>query len=109
MPGYKHPCRYCSGLTPAESNVCPLCGKVNPLGPERCPKCKNPVENNWKSCSNCGLLLEVACPKCGKTTFFGDYCSQCGERLLVTCNNPKCKTEQPPSGAQCVKCGKPLK
>ncbi|MEK6692628.1 MAG: hypothetical protein AABY44_04290 [Nitrospirota bacterium] len=106
MPGYKHPCRYCYKLVPPESNVCPFCGKINPLS-LRCAECKNPVEKGWKSCSHCGLSLEVNCPKCGKTTFFGDYCEHCDARLVVVC--PKCKTEQPPIGEKCIKCNKPLK
>ena len=106
MPGYKHPCRYCEGLIEKDSNFCPLCGKVNPLGPLRCPKCRNPMKEDWKKCSNCGLILETACPKCGKQTFFGDYCKNCNARLVVTCS--KCKTEQPPIGDKCIKCGKSL-
>jgi hypothetical protein len=109
MPGYKHPCQYCGELIPPESNVCPLCGKVNPLEPVRCPKCRNPVEKNWKKCSSCGLTLEIDCRKCGKKTFFGDYCDSCGEKILAVCSNPKCKTEQPPLGDKCVKCGSPIK
>jgi len=108
MPGYKHPCRYCNQLVPPDANVCPLCGKVNPLG-LRCPKCRSPIKQAWKNCSNCGLLLEVACPKCGRTTFFGDYCQNCEARLTVFCPNPKCRAEQPPLGGNCLKCGKPLK
>lgn len=109
MPGYKHPCRYCGKLIEAEANVCPFCGKVNPLGPLRCPKCRNPIQKGWKKCSNCGLSLEVDCPKCGKMTFFGDYCEHCDARLVVVCQNSKCKMEQPPIGDKCIRCGKPLK
>jgi hypothetical protein len=29
--------------------------------------------------------------------------------LVVVCPNRKCKTEQPPIGEKCIKCGKPLK
>ncbi len=107
MPGYKHPCRYCDQLIPSDANVCPFCGKVNPLGPLRCPKCRNPIQKDYKACSNCGLILEIACPKCGETTFFGDYCEHCEASLVVVC--PKCKKEQPPVGEKCIKCGKPLK
>jgi hypothetical protein len=107
MPGYKHPCRFCNALISADSNVCPVCGRANPVVPIRCPKCRNPVEKGWKKCSNCGLSLEVTCPKCGKTTFFDDSCEFCNARLVVVC--PKCKLEQPPIGEKCIKCGKPLK
>jgi len=108
MPGYKKPCNYCNELVPPDSNVCPACGRVNPTGPLRCPKCKNPIERNWKVCSNCGLVLTINCPRCGKPTFFGDYCDVCGARLAIVCPNPKCGAEQPPVGVKCVKCGKPL-
>ena len=107
MPGYKHPCRYCQELIEKDSNFCPKCGRANPVGPPRCPKCRNPIQKEWKKCSNCGLSLEIVCPKCGKTTFFDDYCSNCDARLTVTCS--KCKTEQPPIGDKCIKCGKSLK
>ncbi|MGD0915355.1 MAG: zinc ribbon domain-containing protein [Thermodesulfobacteriota bacterium] len=106
MVGYMHPCRYCSKLVPPESNVCPFCGKVNPLE-LRCPKCKSPIEEDWKRCSHCGISLELTCPKCGKTTFLGDYCKHCDSRLVVVCT--KCKTEQSPIGEKCIKCDKPFK
>lgn len=109
MAGYKHPCRYCDKLVPPESNVCPICGRKNPIGPLRCPKCKNPIEKGWVSCSNCGLTLKIICPKCGIETFFGDYCDSCKAPITVICPNPKCRTEQPPVGEKCIKCGKPLK
>ena len=109
MPGFKHPCRYCGEMIPPEANVCPMCGKINPLGPLRCPKCRNPVKKDWKKCSNCGLSLEEICPKCDKSTFLGDYCDHCNDRLLIVCPNPKCGQEQPPIGDTCIKCGKPLK
>lgn len=78
------------------------------MGPLRCARCRAPIEKGWKRCNNCGLSLELTCPSCKKTTFFGDYCEQCGARLVVVCPNPKCKTEQPPLVAKCIKCGKPL-
>ncbi|NLH39591.1 MAG: hypothetical protein GX445_05980 [Elusimicrobia bacterium] len=109
MPGYKHPCRYCNKLIPSDSRICPLCGKNNPLGPLRCPKCQDPIEKGWKNCPNCGLALEIECSACGKITFFSDYCDHCGKRIIVVCPNPKCKTEQPPIGNKCIKCGSELK
>lgn len=109
VPGYKQMCRYCDGLIPPDSGFCPICGKVNPLGSLRCPECSTPVKKDWKRCSTCGLNLVTVCPACGQSTFFGDYCDHCGHRLMVTCPNPKCGTEQPPTRDRCVKCGKPLK
>jgi len=109
MPGYKHPCNYCGQLIENDAQFCPFCGKINPLGPLRCPKCRNPITKEYKICSNCGISLRIVCPRCGKETFFGDYCDNCDQRLVVVCSNPKCKTEQPPIGDVCIKCGKPLK
>jgi RNA polymerase subunit RPABC4/transcription elongation factor Spt4 len=91
MSGYKKPCRYCDALIPPESNVCPVCGKVNPIGPPRCPKCRTPIQKGWKSCSNCGLALEVKCPKCRKQTFFGDYCEHCSAPLAGLLAKQKAK------------------
>ena len=107
MSGYKQPCRYCDKLVPPDSNTCPYCGKVNPIGALRCPRCRNPIEKDYKNCSNCGLDLEIICPKCNQKTFFGDYCEHCSEHLIIVC--PKCKTEQPPINDKCIKCGKPIK
>ncbi|HHX87344.1 MAG TPA: hypothetical protein GX693_04085 [Firmicutes bacterium] len=109
MPGYQHPCRYCDKLIPPDANACPICGKVNPLGPLRCPRCAAPTRKGWVRCSSCGLDLQLKCPACGQNTFFGDYCEHCGHRLAVICPHRKCRTEQPPLGDKCIKCGKPLK
>jgi RNA polymerase subunit RPABC4/transcription elongation factor Spt4 len=109
MAGYKHPCNYCEQLIEKDAQFCPFCGKINPTGPLRCPKCRNPITKEYKICSSCGISLKIICPKCSKETFFGDYCDNCQQRLVVVCSNPKCKTEQPPVGDVCVKCGKPLK
>jgi len=108
MPGYKHQCIYCGKLIENDAKYCPYCAKVNPLGPLRCPRCRNPITKEYKVCANCGLNLIIICPKCKKETFFGDYCDNCNERLLVVCKNPKCKEEQPPVQSNCIKCGKPL-
>lgn len=108
MAGYKHPCRYCDKLIPAESNVCPICGKNNPLS-LHCPMCKASIEKGYKSCSSCGLSLEITCPKCGKLTFLDDYCEHCSAPLRVICQNPRCRVEQPIKGPKCIKCNKPLK
>jgi RNA polymerase subunit RPABC4/transcription elongation factor Spt4 len=107
MPGFKHPCRYCNHLIPPDSGTCPYCGKVHPLESPRCPKCRSLIETGWLKCATCGASLRVNCPKCGKDTFFGDYCDACQALLVMTCPNTKCKTEQP-IGVKCIKCGKPL-
>jgi ribosomal protein L40E len=91
-------------MTPPDAADCPACGKVNPCGDPRCPKCRAPVKEGWKACAACGFRLEIACPKCAKPVFFGDYCSACGARLTVIC--PHCGEEQPPVSDKCRKCGK---
>jgi len=106
MVGFKKPCKYCNQLVDPDANVCPYCGKVNPTDSARCPKCRAPIEKGQQACQNCGLSLLTTCPSCSKPTFFGDYCVNCGARLMVTC--PKCRTQQPPLGDRCIKCGKPL-
>lgn len=109
MAGYKQPCRYCDKLVPTDSNICPFCGRADPVGPLKCPKCRNTVEPGYKVCGHCGMSLQTTCPKCGKPTFFGSECEACGGKLTVVCPNPKCKFEQPPTGPNCARCGKPLK
>ncbi|MDW5563132.1 MAG: zinc ribbon domain-containing protein [Methanomassiliicoccus sp.] len=108
MPGYMKPCRYCGELVPPDSNSCPICGKWNPVDEIRCPKCRSPIKEGWKGCAHCGQSLTVSCPACGKDTFFGDHCQQCGARLMVKCQQRKCGFEQPPLGPICSKCGKPI-
>ncbi|MCD1294612.1 hypothetical protein CUJ83_06310 [Methanocella sp. CWC-04] len=109
MAGYKHPCVYCDKLVPPDARICPFCGKADPAGPIRCPVCRNPIEKGWKLCSHCGLPLWITCQKCGKETFLEIKCESCGAPFIEVCPNPKCKIEQPPFGAKCVKCGKPLR
>ncbi|CAJ36592.1 double zinc ribbon domain-containing protein [Methanocella arvoryzae] len=108
MAGYKQPCKYCGKLVPPDSNICPYCARADPNGPMKCPKCRATVEPGFKVCPHCGLQLQLTCPKCGKPTFFGAQCDACGGSLKVKCPNPKCGFEQPPTGENCVKCGKPL-
>lgn len=105
MPGYREFCRFCDELVPSDAAVCPHCGKENPTGPLRCPKCHSPIQPGWNRCSTCGLTLEIECPTCRETTFFGDYCEVCDARLTVVC--PHCNTEQPPLGETCIECDKP--
>jgi len=107
LPGYMIPCRYCQQLVPPDANTCPACGKVNPVQ-ARCPKCAHPIRKGWVACSSCGLSLEITCPFCGQKTFFSDYCEHCDRRLVVTCPHRKCRTEQPPLGDKCIKCGRAL-
>ncbi len=95
MPGYMKPCRYCGELVPPDSNACPICGKWNPVDELRCPKCRSPIKEGWKICAGCGQSLSVACPSCGKTTFFGDHCQHCEARLIVKCQQKRCGFEQP--------------
>ena len=106
MPGYMIPCRYCQQLVPPDANTCPACSSVNPVQ-ARCPKCAHPSAKA-AACSSCGLSLEITCPFCGQKTFFSDYCEHCDRRLVVTCPHRKCRTEQPPLGDKCIKCGRAL-
>jgi len=108
MPGYKQPCRHCGKLVDQESNLCPFCGKKNPIF-LRCAQCKNPIQQGWKVCTNCGLNLEVKCPKCGQLTIFTDFCDYCGAGFTVICSGKRCKTEQPFIYEKCIKCNKKLK
>ena len=107
MAGYKHPCAYCGKLVNRTRTFARTAVKELRRGHFKCPRCRNTVERDFKLCAHCGLPLHIICPTCGKETFFGAQCDVCSTSLLVTC--PKCKTQQPPVGPNCVKCGKPLK
>ena len=108
MPGFMHPCGYCSRLIPPDSAACPFCGRVRPLESPRCPACRSPVETDWVKCASCGISLRIKCPKCGQDTFFGDYCTACAAPLTTVCASRRCRAEQP-LGEKCIKCGKSLK
>ena len=106
MPGYKHPCRYCSTLVEDDAGFCPRCGRVNPTGPLRCQRCEHPVAYGDAACSSCGLALSVTCPSCKQPTFLGDYCYNCWTRLSQKCSH--CGSEQPLFAQTCSECNKPL-
>ncbi|AKB54879.1 hypothetical protein MSBR2_0526 [Methanosarcina barkeri 227] len=75
----------------------------------RCPLCRYPLEDGAKVCGHCGVLLWTTCNNCGKETFLGDKCSNCGAPIVIACPNPKCRTLQSPASKNCIKCGKPLR
>ncbi len=108
MGSYNQFCRHCRQLIPGDAQVCPFCQRVNPLM-SRCPRCQAPTRSTYRSCTVCGLTLEIQCPQCGQTTFFDDYCRHCSAPLTVECPNPKCRLRQAPLGDDCRQCGKPLK
>ncbi|MBD3206358.1 hypothetical protein GF319_08445 [Candidatus Bathyarchaeota archaeon] len=103
---YKQPCRYCDEPVDSNSHLCPLCGKYNPVGPLRCPLCRSPIMRTFKVCGSCGQSLQVECPSCGRSTFFGEHCDFCGGRLVIRCEI--CGKEQPPVRDICNKCGRKL-
>ena len=102
MPGYKHACRYCEKYVPADSKVCPYCGKKNPTDVFRCPKCHTPTEKDYIACPSCGISLKIECRECKKTTFYGDYCFECGKPLPAY-------IAAPPGSFMCPKCHNPTK
>lgn len=96
---------YCNELIPGDSEMCPMCGRKDPFS-LRCPRCKNPIENNWKICSSCGIKLKTICISCGKEIPTAEFCEYCKGPILVRCKNRKCLEVQilTPEG-KCIKCG----
>lgn len=107
MGSFSQICRYCQRLIPGDADFCPHCQRINPLA-ARCPRCRAPIRTSYKSCASCGLELEIQCPRCGRTTFFDDYCQHCSARLTVECPNPKCRLTQASTNEKCCGCGQPL-
>ncbi len=64
MPGYKHPCPYCSKFIQSDSAACPFCGVTEPFTHGRCPVCRAPLQPGW-----------IACPKCGRSLIAADTAS----------------------------------
>lgn len=56
MPGYKHPCPFCTRYIDSGAAACPFCGVTDPFTQGRCPDCRAPLQAGW-----------VACPKCGRS------------------------------------------
>lgn len=108
MATYKKFCMYCNELIPGDSSICPICEKQDPFT-MRCPKCQNPIQKDWKVCSSCGIKLRAICIKCKKETFTAKTCQNCGEPVLIKCNNRKCLEVQILTAERkCIKCGNKL-
>jgi hypothetical protein len=56
MPGYKHPCPFCTKYIDSGVAACPYCGVTEPFSQGRCPDCRAELQPGW-----------VACPKCGRS------------------------------------------
>ena len=109
MATYKKACAKCGELIPGDSGFCPFCENQDPFH-LRCPKCRQPIEENWKICSSCGLRLKALCAYCGKETPTGPKCAHCSAPVLVQCKNTKCNEVQIYTRENlCVKCRKQLR
>jgi len=48
----------------------------------KCPKCQLENREGAKFCKGCGIVLELACPNCGKVISpDGRFCDECGHDL----------------------------
>jgi len=75
----------------------------------KCPKCNAEIPENAKFCLSCGNKIEILsndeilCPKCGKKTHKGKFCSECGAVLVTNC--PKCGIGLQANAKFCPECG----
>lgn len=60
MPGYKHPCPFCSTFIESGVAACPVCGVIDPFTQGRCPDCRAPLQAGWIACPKCGRSLTAA-------------------------------------------------
>lgn len=108
MASYKQPCIHCGAYIERDSQFCSSCQSGSPFG-YLCPACLRPIEKGQPLCSGCGRALYIPCPACGKTTFAGERCDQCGASLMVRCQNPRCGVQQFFENEKCTTCGKKIK
>ena len=108
MASYKQNCIHCGALIDRDARLCPDCGSGSPFG-YRCPDCLHPVEKGQSICPDCGRPLYINCPHCGKQTFVGERCEQCGQSLMVQCGNSRCGALQFYENKRCTACGKKIK
>jgi predicted amidophosphoribosyltransferase len=60
MPGYKHPCPFCTRFIDSGVAACPFCGVTDPFTQGRCPDCRAPLQAGWVACPKCGRSLTAA-------------------------------------------------
>jgi hypothetical protein len=65
MPGYKHPCPYCTTYIDSGVAACPFCGVTDPFTQARCPDCRAPLQAGWVACPKCGRSLTATEPAAG--------------------------------------------
>ncbi|MBR1942957.1 hypothetical protein IJ843_04410 [bacterium] len=72
-----------------------------------CRKCGAEILDNSIRCSNCGIKVNMYCPKCRTLNAFGEkYCVNCGTELLLYCS--VCGTTNIYYATDCRKCHSPL-
>ena len=108
MASYKRPCIQCGAYIEPDSRFCPSCQSHSPFG-YLCPVCLRPVEKSQTICSGCGRPLYTSCPASGKQTFVQGKCEQCGDALMIPCQNPQCGAPQFFENTKCTACGKKIK
>jgi len=62
MPGYKHPCPFCTKFIESSVVACPFCGVTDPFTQGRCPDCRAALEPGWVACPDCGRSITAADP-----------------------------------------------
>ena len=70
-----------------------------------CPNCGETVHKEELSCSNCGKLLRIKCPRCAAISTKA-VCPKCQLELIVKCQ--KCGKKNPVTLKSCKKCDNQL-
>ena len=109
MATYKQPCIHCHTLIDRDVRFCPNCGSQSPFG-YLCPHL--PAPNHEKSKSVRRLRTAAyghLSPPAEKLRFVQETCEQCGQSLMIRCENRRCQAMQFFQNEKCTACGKRFK
>jgi len=64
----------------------------------KCPKCQVDNREDAEFCGDCGITLEVFCPKCGRSNPTSKkFCDKCGQSLVESKETPPIAYSEPQS------------
>lgn len=109
MPGYKHPCPFCSTFIDSGVAACPTCGVIEPFTSGRCPDCRAALQPGWVACPSCGKSL-VATDATGPASATNPAATPTAPTATpAPATAPTAAPEPAPTaGARCAGCGAAL-